>query len=110
VTSPLLKIASTAGLLALLSGCSDLSFQDRAEGWRSGFVVDLGRAGELASRVDYDCAVGSAANAPYLVVRYRDHGTQTRSLGTSNVPPNADFRAGEAIDVNIKDCDIRRPR
>lgn len=109
MTSPLAKIASSAALLALLGGCAGLTFQDRAEGWRSALVVDLGRAGELAPNVDHDCATGAAPNAPYLVVRYRDHGMQTFSLGTSDVPPNSDFRAGEAVEVNIKDCDVRRP-
>jgi len=109
VTDPLARIASTAALLALLNGCTSFGAQDFDEGWRSAVVVDLGRAGELAPKTDHDCAVGAAPNAPYLVVRYRDHGTQTWSLGTSDVPPGADFRAGEAIDVNIKDCEVRRP-
>jgi hypothetical protein len=109
VTHPLAKIASTAALLVLLNGCAGLTFHDRADGWRSAVVMDLGRAGELAPKADHDCAFGAAPNAPYLVVRYRDHGVQTWSLGTSDVPPNADFRAGEAVEINIKDCEVRRP-
>lgn len=103
------RIPFAAALLVLLSGCSGLSFHDREEGWRSAFVVDLGRAGELASKADHDCAVGAAPNAPYVVVRYRDHGVQTWTLGTSNIPPNNDLRAGESVEVNIRDCDVRRP-
>lgn len=96
-------------MLALLGGCAGLSFEDRAEGWRSGVVVDLGQAGKLAPKADHDCAVGAAPNAPYLVVRYRDHGVQTWSLGTSEIPPTADFRDGETVEVNIQNCDVRRP-
>jgi hypothetical protein len=107
VTHPLARIASTATVLALLNGCAGLGGQDFAEGWRSALVVELGRAGELASKTNYDCAVGAAPNAPYLVVRYRDHGVQTQSLGTANFPPNTDFRAGEAVQVNVKDCEVR---
>jgi len=106
---PPAPIAVAAGLLVLLGGCSGLALQDRAAGWRGADVVALGQAGALAHSVDHDCALGASPDAPYLVVRYRDHGTQTWTLGTSEVSRSSGFREGEPVQVNILDCAVRRP-
>jgi hypothetical protein len=107
--SAFIPFATGVGLLLLLGGCSGPALQERAEGWRGANVVALGVAADLAPRVDHDCALGAAPNAPYLVLRYRDHGTQTWTLGTSEVQAGSDFQAGEPVQVNILDCSVRLP-
>ena len=92
------------GLSVLLAACAGpgMSGLDPALGWRSATVVDIGRAADLAPTVDRDCDAGAMASGSYAVVRYRNGGRHSRSLGTSRFP--ADLVAGDSVHVNVLDC------
>lgn len=89
-----------------LGGCSafDAHSFDHAAGWRAAQVVSVGRAGDLAATADRDCGAEGGTAAPYAVVRYRNGGVHTRSLGTGRWPAGAALKAGDAVEVNILDC------
>lgn len=101
--------ASVLGALAL-GGCTAFdahSFDhalDPSAGWHAAQVAAVGRAGDLAGSVDRDCGGGSDASARYAVVRYRNGGVHTRSLGTARLPVGAELKVGDAVYVNILDC------
>lgn len=97
-------LLAALALPLLLAGCSALELE---KGWRGATVVALGPAEKLAPTVDHDCAFNAAPDTPYLVVRYRDHGVQTWSLGTPQIPPGAGMAPGTFVHVNILDCSIR---
>ncbi|MFM9923086.1 hypothetical protein VLK31_08855 [Variovorax sp. H27-G14] len=82
---------------------------DRAGGWHAAQVVAVGRADALATTVDQDCgcAADSSGNPrPYAVVRYRNGGVHSRSLGTSRLPAGVPLRVGDAVYVNLRDCKV----
>ncbi|WP_418116448.1 hypothetical protein ABL849_16190 [Variovorax sp. 375MFSha3.1] len=90
----------------MLGGCSafDAHSFDRSAGWRAAEVVSVGRAGELAATVDRDCGSDGGAAVPYAVVRYRNGGVHSRSLGTGRWPAGARLNVGDAVEVNVLDC------
>ncbi len=109
------------GLLCALAlgGCAsfDAHSLDRTErmdhfgrsgGWHAAQVVAVGRADALAATVDQDCgcAADSGSPRPYAVVRYRNGGVHSRSLGTSRLPPGVPLRVGDAVYVNVLDCKV----
>ncbi|WP_432731949.1 hypothetical protein [Variovorax sp. W6] len=92
-----------------LGGCSafDAHSFDRSAGWRAAQVVSVGKMGELAATADRDCGADGAdrgAAAPYAVVRYRNGGVHTRSIGTGHWPAGASLKVGDAVEVNVLDC------
>ncbi|RSZ29983.1 MULTISPECIES: hypothetical protein [unclassified Variovorax] len=94
-------------LLALaLGGCSafDAHSFDHSAGWRAAQVVSVGRTGDLVATADRDCGADGGADARYAVVRYRNGGVHTRSLGTGRWPAGAALKVGDAVEVNILDC------
>ncbi|MET3389392.1 hypothetical protein ABIC33_000015 [Variovorax sp. 1140] len=90
----------------MLGGCSafDAHSFDRSAGWRAAEVVSVGRAGELAATADRDCGSDGGAAAPYAVVRYRNGGVHSRSVGTGRWPAGALLKVGDAVEVNVLDC------
>ena len=90
----------------MLGGCSafDAHSFDRSAGWRAAQVVSIGKMGELAATADRDCGADGGAAAPYAVVRYRNGGVHTRSVGTGRWPAAAELKVGDAVEVNILDC------
>jgi hypothetical protein len=97
-----------AGLLwtLALGGCAsfDAHSLDRAAGWHAAQVVAVGRADALGRSADRDCG-GSGAEA-YVVVRYRNGGVHSRSLGTSRLPPGVPLSVGDAVYVNLPECKV----
>ncbi|WP_431273087.1 hypothetical protein ACQ858_12625 [Variovorax ureilyticus] len=91
-------------LLAALGGCSVHGIYDHAHGWRDAVVVEIGRESELSVLADRHCPGDAAADSPYLVVRFRDGGLHSRSLGKSVNPSDAPLRIGDEVRVNIFDC------
>lgn len=91
-----------------LGGCTALDAHsfDRATGWRSAQVVAVGSAAELAPAVDRDCGGGNEPSSTYAVVRYRNGGVHTRSLGTAHLPAGAELKVGDAVHVNVLDCAV----
>ncbi len=89
-----------------LGGCTALDAHsfDHSAGWRAAQVVAVGRAADLAGTVDRDCGAPGGGSAPYAVVRYRNGGVHTRSLGTARLPAGAELRLGDEVHVNILDC------
>ncbi|QNK67289.1 hypothetical protein [Variovorax sp. PAMC26660] len=89
-----------------LGGCTamDAHSFDHSAGWRAAQVVSVGSAGELSSTVDRDCGADGGTTASYAVVRYRNGGVHTRSLGTGRWPAGAEPKVGDAVHVNILDC------
>ncbi|SCX66379.1 hypothetical protein [Variovorax sp. EL159] len=89
-----------------LGGCTALDAHsfDHAEGWRAAQVVSVGQAGDLAGTADRDCGADGGATARYAVVRYRNGGVHTRSLGTGRWPAGSEPKVGDAVHVNILDC------
>ncbi|MGJ7615298.1 MULTISPECIES: hypothetical protein [unclassified Variovorax] len=89
-----------------LGGCTALDAHsfDHSAGWRAAQVVAVGRAADLAGTVDRDCGSPGDGTAPYAVVRYRNGGVHTRSLGTGRLPAGAVPAVGDAVHVNILDC------
>lgn len=75
-----------------------------AAGWRAAQVVEVGRAADLASTVDRDCGTGGGPDAPYAVVRFRNGGVRSRSLGTGRLPAGVMLKVGDQVEVNILDC------
>lgn len=94
------SVAACGGL-----GTSDL---DHAAGWRSATVVSIGRAEELAPTVSHACGLGSDPSARYAVVRYNDGSRRSRSIGTSRFP--SDLAVGDAVHVNVLDCNVELRR
>ncbi len=90
----------------MLGGCSafDAHSFDRSAGWRAAEVVSVGRAGDLAATADRDCGSDGGAAAPYAVVRYRNGGVHSRSVGTGRWPAGARLKVGDAVEVNVLDC------
>lgn len=91
-----------------LGGCTafDAHSFDHSAGWRAAQVVAVGRAADLAGTVDRDCGSPDGGTAPYAVVRYRNGGVHTRSLGTGHLPAGAGLRLGDEVHVNILDCAV----
>lgn len=92
-----------------LGGCTafdahSLDHAAHASGWRAAQVVDVGRAADLAGTVDRDCGTGGGPDAPYAVVRYRNGGVRSRSLGTGRLPAGPVPKVGDRVEVNILDC------
>jgi len=92
-----------------LGGCTafdahSLDHAAHASGWRAAQVVDVGRAADLAGTVDRDCGTGGGPDAPYAVVRYRNGGVRSRSLGTGRLPVGPVPKVGDRVEVNILDC------
>lgn len=89
-----------------LGGCTafDAHSFDHSAGWRAAQVVSVGRAGDLAKTADHDCGVEGGAAAPYAIVRYRNGGVHTRSIGTGHWPAGASLKVGDEVEVNILDC------
>jgi hypothetical protein len=103
VTSP----ARAAVLCVLaLGGCTafDAHSLDHTAGWRAAQVVDVGRAADLAGTADRDCGTDGGPDAPYAVVRYRNGGVRSRSLGTGRLPAGVVPKVGDKVEVNILDC------
>lgn len=104
------SVARAVVLSALaLGGCTafdahSLDHTAHAAGWRAAQVVDVGRAADLAGTVDRDCGTDGGPDAPYAVVRYRNGGVRSRSLGTSRLPAGAVPKVGDKVEVNILDC------
>lgn len=106
-----------------LGGCTsfdahslDAHSFDRSAGWHAAQVVAVGRADALATTVDQDCSCGKdsgkdsggdgSSPRPYAVVRYRNGGVHSRSLGTSRLPAGVPLRVGDAVYVNLRDCKV----
>lgn len=89
-----------------LGGCTsfDAHSFDHSAGWRAAQVVSVGRAGDLARSADRDCGAEGGAEAPYAIVRYRNGGVHSHSLGTGHWPVGAVLKVGEAVEVNTLDC------
>ena len=89
-----------------LGGCTafDAHSFDHSAGWRTAQVVSVGRAGDLAKTADHDCGVEGGAAAPYAIVRYRNGGVHSRSLGTPRLPAGTELTVGDAVYVNVLDC------
>lgn len=103
------RVRRATALCALtLGGCTafDAHSFDHSAGWRAAEVVSVGRAGELARSVDRDCGAEGGAAAPYAIVRYRNGGVHSHSLGTGHWPARADPKVGDAVEVNILDCAV----
>lgn len=90
-----------------LGGCTafDAHSFDPAAGWHSAQVVSVGRAGDLSGTADRDCGTaGGDASARYAIVRFRNGGVHSRSLGTTRLPTDAELKVGDAVYVNVLDC------
>ena len=89
-----------------LGGCAafDAHSLDHAAGWHAAQVVGVGRASELSGTADRDCGAPGEASARYVVVRYRNGGIHSRSLGTDRLPASTELKVGDAVYVNILDC------
>ena len=95
---------------ALLVGCASVSGAGAtaySDGWRAAQVVEIGRTGDLARTADHDCGFGANPSAPYVVVRYRNGGVHTRSLGTVDLPAKPTLQVGDKVYVNILDCAVQ---
>lgn len=92
--------------LSALGGCAafDAHSLDRAAGWHAAQVVAVGRASDLSATVDRDCGAAGDASARYAVVRYRNGGVHSRSLGTDRLPADTELKVGDAVYVNTLDC------
>jgi hypothetical protein len=90
----------------VLGGCTafDAHSFDPAAGWHAAQVVSVGRAGDLSGSADRDCGTAGDAPARYAVVRFRNGGVHSRSLGTSRLPAGTELKVGDAVYVNILDC------
>lgn len=91
-----------------LGGCAsfDAHSYDRAAGWHAAQVVAVGRADALAVTVDRDCGGSIGGAAAYVVVRYRNGGVHSRSLGTSRLPQGVPLSVGDAVYVNVLECKV----
>jgi len=89
-----------------LGGCAafDVHSFDPAAGWHAAQVVSLGRAADLSRSADRDCGAAGDASARYAVVRFRNGGVHSRSLGTTRLPAGAALAVGDAVYVNVLDC------
>ena len=89
-----------------LGGCVafDAHSGDHAAAWHAAQVVRIGQAGELAASADTDCGAEGGPSARYAVVRYRNGGVHTRSLGTGRLPAGTELKVGDAVYVNVLDC------
>ncbi len=92
-----------------LGGCTSFdaySFDHSAHaaGWRAAQVVEVGRMADLASTADRDCGTNGGPDAPYAVVRFRNGGVRSRSLGTGRLPAGVVPKVGDKVEVNILDC------
>jgi hypothetical protein len=99
-------VTVASALASALAGCAAFDAQafDRSSGWHAAEVVAVGRADALAGGVDRDCGGPGGGSAPYAVVRYRNGGVHTRSLGTARLPAGTALRPGDEVHVNILDC------
>ncbi|MBT2334447.1 hypothetical protein J7E49_11100 [Variovorax paradoxus] len=101
------RIRCTVLLCTLaLGGCAafDARSFDRSAGWRAAQVVSVGRAGDLAGLAERDCGAEGGAAAAYAIVRYRNGGVRSHSLGTGRWSPGAEPKVGDVLEVNILDC------
>lgn len=102
--------APTLVALGCVTGCAALyeGKYDWDEGWRVGWVRQLGTGATLAGKVAEECRreplPAGVAQAPYVEVAYRSEGRWPR-YRVVPVPNGMTIKEGQKVYVNLRSCD-----
>lgn len=104
-----LGVAASLPVLTL-SACATLAVEHQrfVDGWRSGSVVQIGRAEEITARFAVDCRGASdlfpLTGANFALVRYTRSPSRYAFMVTP-LPAKSTMQVGEKVVINIRRCD-----
>lgn len=100
--------ATALFVAALLSGCANFAYDGRlywVEGWREGWVTEVGNGAAIAEKLAEDCKLVPlmrSEGVQYVTIRYWR--TSRASLRTVPTPADSHWKVKDPVYLNPRDC------